>query len=168
MPIPKGNSTGSYANKHVASSLVRKLYIEPVIALAFKGYFKGSRCNYPIIALCSTDRAVGGSCADFPVYDICKLIHLMDTGRSQNFLRVPETESCTLKNTGIFRYNPLSIKAVIPYILLACQIHCHYIVAYGRCEKLVATTSRSCWRHSIAKRHHSGDWFLYCITSWDS
>ena len=53
------------------------------------------------------------------------------------------------KNTGIFRYNPFSIKAVIPYILLARQIHRHSGVAYGRRKKSVATASRSRWRHSM-------------------
>ena len=47
------------------------------------------------------------------------------------------------KNTGIFRYNPLSLKAAIPYILLACQNHHHSGVAYGRRKKSVATASRS-------------------------
>ena len=50
-------------------------------------------------------------------------------------------------NTGIFRYNPLSIKAVI--LLLACQSHRHSGVAYGRRKKSVATASRSRWRHSM-------------------
>ena len=67
------------------------------------------------------------------------------------------------KNTGIFRYNPLSIKGVIPYILLACQNHRHSGVAYGRREKSVATASRSRWRHSM--RQTSSVWgpvFVLC------
>ena len=69
------------------------------------------------------------------------------------------------KNTGIFRYNPLSIKGVIPYILLACQNHRHSGVAYGRRKKSVATASRSRWRHSM--RQTSSVWgpvfVLYCF-----
>ena len=37
------------------------------------------------------------------------------------------------------------MKPVIPYILLACQIHHHSGVAYGRREKPVATASRLRW-----------------------
>ena len=37
----------------------------------------------------------------------------------------------------------------ISYVLLACQIHRHSGVPYGRREKPVATASRSRWRHSI-------------------
>ena len=74
------------------------------------------------------------------------------------------------KNTGIFRYNPLSIKAVIPYILLACQNHCHTGVAYGRHKKSVATASRSRWRHSM--RQTSSVWgpvfVLYCVLNFVS
>ena len=113
---------------------------------------------------------VGQWTALFPVDDFCKLVCLMDMGRSQNLLCVPESESCPLKNTGKFRYNPLSIKAVIPYVLLACQNHCHSGVAYGRRKKLVATASRSCWRHSM--RQTSSVWgpvfVWYCVLNFIS
>ena len=41
----------------------------------------------------STDMTVEDSKACFPVDDVCKLVCLMDTGRSQNLLCVPESES---------------------------------------------------------------------------
>ena len=74
------------------------------------------------------------------------------------------------KNAGIFRYNPLSIKAAIPYTLLACQNHRHSGVAYGRHKKSVATASRSRWRHSM--RQTSSVWgpvfVLYCVLNFIS
>ena len=52
----------------------------------------------------------------FPSGRVFKLVHLMDTGHNRKLLCVPESESCPLKNTGIFRYNPLSMKPVFPYL----------------------------------------------------
>ena len=46
----------------------------------------------------------------------------------------------------------LSIKAVVPYILLTCQIHHHSGVTHGRREKSFAMASCSCWFHS---KHHT-------------
>ena len=70
------------------------------------------------------------------------------------------------KNTGIFRYNPLSIKAV--YILLACQIHRHSGVAHGRRKNSVATASRSRWRHSMRQtsiQFNSNAFIVSCTRS---
>ena len=49
------------------------------------------------LVLFSTERTIGGLCADVPVDDFCKLVRLMDTGRRQNLLFAPESESCPLK-----------------------------------------------------------------------
>ena len=40
--------------------------------------------------------------AGFLVDDFCKLVRLMDTGRNQNLLCVPESESCPLKIRAYF------------------------------------------------------------------
>ena len=63
---------------------------------------KVSRGDCPFVALRSTDMADGDSKAVFHVDDICKLVHLMDTGRSQNLLCVPESDSCPLKIRAYF------------------------------------------------------------------
>ena len=62
---------------------------------AYMIYYTDLGC--PFVALRSTDMTVGESRADFPVDYFCKLVRLMDTGRSQNLLFVPESESCPLK-----------------------------------------------------------------------
>ena len=49
-----------------------------------------------------TDITVGQWSAVFPVEDFCKLVRLMDTGRIQNLLCVPESESCPLKIRAYF------------------------------------------------------------------
>ena len=54
------------------------------------------------VTLRSTDMTVGRWTAVFPVDDFCKLVRLMDTGRSQNLLCVPESESCPLKIRAYF------------------------------------------------------------------
>ena len=102
----------------------------------------GSRGDCPFVVR-STDMTVGELKVGFPVDDFCKLVRLMDTGWNQNLLYVPESQKLSSKNTGTFWYNQLSIKAVIPYILLACQNHRHSGVAYGHHKKSVATASRS-------------------------
>ena len=56
----------------------------------------------PFIALRSTDMTVGQSKADYPVGDLCKLVRLMDAGRRQNLLYVPESESRPLKIRAYF------------------------------------------------------------------
>ena len=55
-----------------------------------------------LITLHSTDMTVGKWVPAFPVDDFCKLVHLMDTGRIQNLLCVPESESCPLKIRAYF------------------------------------------------------------------
>ena len=77
------------------------------------------------------------------------------------------------KNKGIFRYNLFSIKTVIPYILLACQIQRHSGVASGRHKKSVATASRTRWRHSMCQTPSVWEpvFALYCVLNfirhWD-
>ena len=61
-----------------------------------------SRGDCPFVALRSTDMTVGESSAGFPVDDFCKLVRLVDTGRIQNLLCVPESESCPLKIRACF------------------------------------------------------------------
>ena len=53
-------------------------------------------------ALRSTDMTVGDSKAGYPVDEFCTLVRLMDTGRSQNLLCVPESESCPRKIRAYF------------------------------------------------------------------
>ena len=54
---------------------------------------------------------------------ICLLwIGMHDVYRTKPKLCVPESKICPLKNTGIFRCNPLSIEAAVLYNLLVCQI----------------------------------------------
>ena len=60
---------------------------------------KGSRGDCSFVALRSTDMTAGDSCAGLPVDDFCKLVRLMDTGRIQNLLCVPESESCPYFDT---------------------------------------------------------------------
>ena len=61
-----------------------------------------SRDDCPIVTLRSTDMTVGKSVPAFPVEHFCKLVRLMDTGRNQNLLCVPESESCPLKIRAYF------------------------------------------------------------------
>ena len=65
-------------------------------------YPYASRGDCPFVALRSTDMTVGDSKAGFPVNDFCKLVRLMDTGRNQNLLCVPESGSCPLKIRAYF------------------------------------------------------------------
>ena len=61
-----------------------------------------SRDDCPFVTLRSTDMTVGKSVPAFPVEHFCKLVRLMDTGRNQNLLCVPESESCPLKIRAYF------------------------------------------------------------------
>ena len=61
-----------------------------------------SRGDCPFVALRSTDMTGRDSKAVFPVEDFCKLVRLMDTGRIQNLLCAPESESCPLKIRAYF------------------------------------------------------------------
>ena len=70
--------------------------------LVWSGSIECSRGDCPFVALRSTDMTVGDSLATFPVDDFCKLVRLMDTGRSPNLLCVPESESCPLKIRAYF------------------------------------------------------------------
>ena len=63
---------------------------------------KVSRGDGPFVALRSTDMTDGDSKAVFHVDDIRKLVRLLDTGRSQNLLCVPESDSCPLKMRAYF------------------------------------------------------------------
>ena len=95
----------------------------------------------------SWQRRVAIIVTKFPVDDFCKLVRLTNA-----------------KDTGIFRCDLLSIKSVIPYIFVACQIHCHSGVAYGHREKPVAIASRSRWRHSMCQWIRSSDINLRAIS----
>ena len=82
-----------------------------------------SRATVPLnitLRVRSTDMTVGRWMPAFPVDDFCKLVRddfcklvrLMDTGRNQNLLCVPESESCPLKIRAYFdtirkRCNPI-------------------------------------------------------------
>ena len=96
-----------------------------------------ARATVPVLR--STDMTVGDSLAVFPVDDFCTLDGY---GTKPKLTLCSRIRKLSSKNTGIFQYNPLSIKAVIPYILLACQNHRHSGVAYGHRKKSVATASR--------------------------
>ena len=113
------------------------------------GIFTGNRGDCPFVALRSTDMTVGDSKAGFPVDDFFKISTLAGYGTKPKLTLYSRMRKLSSKNAGIFRYNPLSIKAAIPYTLLACQNHRHSGVAYGRYKKSVATASRSRWRHSM-------------------
>ena len=63
---------------------------------------KPSRDDCPFVTLRSTDMTVGKSVPASPVEHFCKLVRLMDTGRNQNLLCVPKSESCPLKIRAYF------------------------------------------------------------------
>ena len=92
-------------------------HIYPIIALC--GWF--SRGDCPFVALRSTDMTVGEW--RFPCGRCLKISTLDGYGTKPKLTLCSWIRRLSYKNTGIFRYNPLSIKAVIPYILidlLAC------------------------------------------------
>ena len=69
----------------------------PLIKYSQENTVGTSRGDCPFVTLRSTDMTVGRWMPAFPVDDFCKLVCLMDTGRNQNLLCVPESESCPLK-----------------------------------------------------------------------
>ena len=96
-------------------------------------------------------------CRSVSIEDCYELIHLMDTGRSQTLLRVPEWKSCPLK---VFQCNPLIIEAV--EFLLACQIRRHSGVKYGRRENPVPAAHALAAVMVCSTRYQSGDQSWYC------
>ena len=134
------------------------------IALAARVICRNSRGDCPFVALHSTDLTVGGSEGGFSCGRFLYISTLDGYGTKPKPSLCSRIRKLSSKNRGIFRYNPLSIKAVIPYILLACQNHRHSGVAYGRRKKSVATARADVI--VCAKHHQSGDRSLYCIAFW--
>ena len=113
-----------------------------------------SRCDGTFVALCSTDKAIGGPRPSVPVDDFYELIYLMNNNALDGYgmdISRSGIKKFNSKNMGTFQCNPFSIKAVIPFILLACLIHCHSVVTYGRREKPVAMSFRDKVSHTTQR-----------------
>ena len=100
------------------------------------------------------DRSIGGPRPSVPVDDFYELIYLMNNNALDGYgmdISRSGIKKFNSKNMGTFQCNPFSIKAVIPFILLVCQIHCQSVVAYERREKPVATSFRDKVSHTTQR-----------------
>ena len=102
----------------------------------------------------------------FPVDDFCKLVCLMDTGRNQNLLCVPESESFSLKirayfDTIHYAWNLLShisywrVKSTAIPVSHMAAVRSWLLGPHARADVIVC-----------AKHHQPGDRSLSCTVPW--
>ena len=147
----------------VSWGLLNAMYFEGyqicILRVTIVGYRTPSRATVPLLRYAPLTWQSGGEC-QLSLWIFCKLVRLMDTGRNQNLLCVPESESCPLKYGHIsmqsvkHKRSYWRVKTTATPVLHMAAVRSRLLRPHARADVIVC-----------AKHHQSGDRSLYCIAS---